>query len=114
MIEVQQWALHRAAAVRIPMDRHHVSEIFSRDAEAPTIPVEQPDVAAAVAWQEAVPHMCIAMQDRNRAPAVGALCEARRAVEQKRIEVSSFSRQAVAEPLLEPGDLALELAPILI
>ena len=58
--------------------------------------------------------MRIAMQDRNRAAAVGALCEARRAVEQKRVEVPSFSRQAVAEPFLEVGDLAVEPLQILL
>ena len=96
------------------MDRHHVGEVLGCDPEPPAIPVEEPDVAAAVARQEAVPDMRVAMHDRHGAAAVGAPDEARRAVHEQRIEVASFSRQAVAEPFLELGDLALEREQILI
>ena len=58
--------------------------------------------------------MRVAMHDRHRAPAVRAFDEARRAVEQKSVEVASLSRQAVAEPVLEVGDLALEPLQILL
>src|SRR5580704_4402284 len=101
VIEVQEPALHQAATVGIPMNRHHVREIFGRDAEAPAIPVEQPHIASAVARQETVPNMCVAVNDRHSTPAVGALHKARRAIEQQFVKLLSRWRQAIAEPLLE-------------
>src|SRR3984957_7150403 len=108
VIEVQEPALHQAATVGIPMNRHHVGQIFGGDAKAPAIPVEQPHIASAVARQETVPHMRVAVNDGHRAPAVGALHKARRAIEQQFVKLPSRWRQAIAEPLRELCDLALE------
>jgi hypothetical protein len=90
------------------MDGHHVGEVFSCYAETPYVPVEKPDIASAVARQEAVPHVRVAMNDGHGAAILYAPKEARRALEQQPVEVASFPAQTIAEPFLELSDLGRE------
>ena len=67
--------LHQKPAIGISADRPHVGEIFRREAEPPRVPVEQAEVATAVARQEAIPDMRVAVSNFagfGSAPAGGA------------------------------------------
>jgi hypothetical protein len=96
------------------VDRHHVGEVVGRDTKTPAVPIEETYVGPAVARQETVPDMRVAVNDRHCTPAQGALDEARRPIEQQRIKVPSLSRRAIAEPVLELSDLVRDLSQIVI
>jgi hypothetical protein len=46
------------------VDRHHVDEIIRPDADAPAVPIEEPDIVASVARENAVPNMRVALHNR--------------------------------------------------
>src|SRR5215467_1281441 len=65
VVAVQYRRLHPLTAFRIPVGRDHVGEIIRRPSDAPCIPVEKPDIVAAVSRHEVVPDMSVPMNYRK-------------------------------------------------
>jgi hypothetical protein len=54
MVMIEERVFHSAAALGIPVRRYHVGKIVRCQTYAPIIPVEEPDVAAAVSGKEII------------------------------------------------------------
>ena len=88
MVMIEQWSLRPMPAVGIPVQGHHVGEVARRRADAPAIPIDQPDVVSAIPRQESVPDVGVAVCDREIAMRVVACEETGRRVEKSLIEIA--------------------------
>ena len=64
MVMIEERVFHSAAALGIPVRRYHVGKVVRCQTYAPIIPVEEPDVAAAVSGGSN-PDMGVAVNDRE-------------------------------------------------
>src|SRR5690349_11928 len=95
---IEQGSLHPAPAVGIPVRCHHIGEIVRRHSNAPGIPIEEPDViGSAIARQEVVPDMSVAVNERKMATRVIAREETGSRVKKLLVQIAPFTWQAVAE-----------------
>jgi hypothetical protein len=66
MVPIEQRPLHAPPLVWISVHGDHIGDIGGCGADAPAIPIEQPDaVAVALPRQEAIPHMRVAVINRE-------------------------------------------------
>src|SRR4029079_11626472 len=82
-------------------------------ADAPGVPIEDAYIIAAVARQEAVPDMRIAVDEREMAVRVVALRQARRRLEETLIEITAFGRQPVAKLIAKEAELVPSVGDVL-
>ena len=80
------------------MRRHHVRKIVRRHSDAPGIPIEDPDVVGAIARQEIVPDMSVAVNQRKMAMRMVAREETGTRVEKPFVQITPFMWQAVTKP----------------
>jgi hypothetical protein len=109
VVTIEQRALGAAPAIGIPMHRHHVGEIVGGDVDAPGIPIEQPQILAAVGTrQKDVPDMGVALHDREIAMGMVAAVQARSRLDQLLIKIAPLARQALAHAIGEADKLLCE------
>ena len=92
MVAIEQRPLPAAPQVGIPVHCHHIGKVARRDADAPGVPIEKPDVAALfVLGHEDVPDMRVAVDERDVAMGMVAREQARRRVEHAPVEMAPFA-----------------------
>src|SRR5262249_42581975 len=105
VVVVQQRPFHSAPSVWIPMHRHHVREVVRSEIKAPAIPIEEADLAVpAIARQETIPYMRIALHYRDIAMGMVASEQTRRSVKQSFVKVAPLAWEAVADAIGEAGE----------
>ena len=105
---IEQRPLQSAPALGIPVRRHHVGEVVRGHADAPDIPIEKPHVRAAVARQEVVPDVGVAVDDCDIAARVDARKQTGCRLDESLVQIAPFARQTVAEPVAEGLEMASE------
>src|SRR5215510_15395394 len=110
MVVIQQGPLECSAQIRIPVQCHHVGKIVSADVDAPGIPIKDSNIiAGASLWQEYVPDVGVAVEDRHIAMGMIALVQTRAGVDQPLEQLAPLGRQAVTDTIDKAGEFRREL-----
>src|SRR5215471_5804388 len=89
------------------MQRHHVGKVVRADVDAPAIPVKDSNIVARL-WQEDVPDMRVAVEDRQIAMRMVALVQTGPGLDQSLEQLAPLGRQAVADAIDEAREFCRE------
>ena len=110
MVMIEQVTLIAPPVVGKPMQRHHVGEIVGGDINAPGGPVEEAHIVTAVARQEHVPDMRVAVEERHVAVCVVARVQTMPFLDQPLIDSATLGGQPVTDAIGKAGEFFRELS----